>query len=397
MQFRLTVVQGREVPRIVVLESDSQEAATKRAAGEGYTVLSAQRLSFKFGGRVGRNPTAQGLNTLVFIEQMRDLLLAGLSTIEAVGALRRGARGQSGVVIGDLERRLQEGKRLSEVFAAQSAFPPLLVALVSASELTSDLPQALSRFLEHERRVADVRHRVVSVSIYPALLIGIGGAVLLFLLLYVMPRFARVFEGMTGELPWSAQAMLTWSHVLRDHGVWLWLGVGALLSIVAAALASPSIRMSAMRRVLAWRPLRSRLKTYYLARWYRATGMLVQGGIPLLQALALANAVLPMSMRASGALVERGVQEGLTPSAAHVRADMATPVAEQLMLAGERTGDLGTVLARIAHFHESEVSHDIEKVMRGLEPLVMVLIGLGVGVIVVLMYMPIFELASAIR
>jgi general secretion pathway protein F len=76
---------------------------------------------------------------------------------------------------------------------------------------------------------------------------------------------------------------------------------------------------------------------------------------------------------------------------------MATPVAEQLLLAGERTGDLGTVLSRIALFHESEVGRALERAMRALEPIVMVLVGLGVGILVVLMYMPVFELASAVQ
>jgi general secretion pathway protein F len=144
-------------------------------------------------------------------------------------------------------------------------------------------------------------------------------------------------------------------------------------------------------------PLRDRLRTYFLARWYRATGMLVEGGIPLASSLVLANGLLPVGMRAGGDLVEQGVRQGLSPSQAHVRGGMATPVAEQLLLAGERTGDLGAVLSRIAHFHEAEVSRSLEQTMRALEPLVMVLIGLGVGIVVVLMYLPIFELASAIQ
>lgn len=86
------------------------------------------------------------------------------------------------------------------------------VKLVQASELTSDLPQTLTRFLEHQQRVSEVRHRLSSTAIYPLLLIGVGGLVMGFVLLYVMPRFARVFEGMSGELPWSARAMVTWSE-----------------------------------------------------------------------------------------------------------------------------------------------------------------------------------------
>ena len=316
---------------------------------------------------------------------MRDLLVAGLSVIEALDALRRGARAGAVSVIERLERQLQEGKTLSDAFAADPVFPALLVALVRASELTSDLPQTLTRFLEHEQRIAEVRHRIVSTSVYPLLLIGVGGLVMLFLLFYVMPRFARVFEGMTGELPWSARAMLAWAQTLRAHGAWLLSGVVVTVLGLGSVLSSPAIRAAILRRVLAWTPLRERLNIYFLARWYRATGMLVQGGIPLPQSLQLSNRLLPLALQASGRAVEQGVREGLAPSTAHARAGMATPVAEQLMLAGERTGDLGTVLTRIAQFHESEVSRNLERTMRALEPVVMVLIGLGVGVVVVLM------------
>ena len=152
-----------------------------------------------------------------------------------------------------------------------------------------------------------------------------------------------------------------------------------------------------MQRLWSWSPLQARMRTYFLARWYRATGMLVMGGIPFPEALRLSNALLPLGLQAAGHDVELAVRDGLTPSAAHARAGMATPVAEQLMIAGERTGDLGSVLTRIAQFHESDVSRTLERTMRALEPLVMVFIGLGVGVVVVLMYMPIFELASAIQ
>jgi general secretion pathway protein F len=220
---------------------------------------------------------------------------------------------------------------------------------------------------------------------------------LLFLLFYVMPRFARVFEGMSGELPWSARAMVNWAHLLRAHASW-WLG-GLLVAGAAifALASSTALRAALLQRALLWAPLHARLQTYFLARWYRATGMLVQGGIALSQALPLADGVLPGGMQARGLAVRQAVHDGLSPSAAYARAGMATPVAEQLLLAGERTGDLGTVLTRIAQFHESEVSRTLERGMRALEPIVMVLVGLGVGLIVVLMYMPIFELASAVQ
>jgi general secretion pathway protein F len=398
MRVQLNVVQGRGAPRTIAIDAANVEAARQQATGQGYSVLSVHAASFAWRPRMPSRASAGTLDVVIFIEQLRDLLVAGLSVVEALDALRRGARGASEAVIERLQRQLQEGKTFSDALAADSlVFPALLVALVRASEHTSDLPQTLGRFLEHERRVAEVRHRIVSTSIYPMLLVGVGGLVLLFLLFYVMPRFARVFEGMTGELPWSAKAMLAWSQTLHAHGT-LWAGLmAAPVLAFAVAVGLPTARTAVLRRALDWAPLRERLNTYFLARWYRATGMLVLGGIPLPQSLQLTHGLLPLALQGNAAQVEQGVREGLAPSAAHVRAGMATPVAEQLLLAGERTGDLGAVLTRIAHFHEAEVSRNLERTMRALEPIVMVLIGLGVGVVVVLMYMPIFELASAIQ
>lgn len=394
--MQLTVAQGRGAPKQIVLEASSLAQARAVAMQQGYAVLSSRQLALHGGWR----PSARGrmaFDVPVFVEQLRDLLNAGLSVIEALEALRRGAKAESTAVIRQLEQQLREGKTLSDALAVDEIFPPLLVALVRASELTSDLPQSLSRFLDHEQRVAELRHRLSSTAIYPALLMGVGGLVLLFLLFYVMPRFARVFEGMTGELPWSARAMVAWSQMLGGHGAWLVGLMCAVLVGMAASMASPSVRARGLRMLMAWAPLRERLRTYFLSRWYRTTGMLVEGGIPFPQALQLANGLLPEALRQGGASVLQSVNQGLSPSAAHVKAGMATPIAEQLMLAGERTGDLGGVLTRIAQFHDAEVSRSLERGMRALEPVVMVLIGVGVGVVVVLMYMPIFELASAIQ
>lgn len=397
MRVQLSVAQGKGVPHRIELEAVSLAEARQQAVSQGYAVLSCRPAGMSLALLTAPRRSGKPLDVAVFIEQLRDLLVAGLSVIESLEALRRGTKGASAGAIERLERQLREGKTLSDALATDAVFPPLLVALVRASELTSDLPQTLSRFLEHEQRVTEVRHRLVSTAIYPALLIGVGSLVLLFLLFYVMPRFARVFEGMTGDLPWSARAMVAWSQALAAHGAW-WLGGLLVIGLAfVGALSSPTLRTRLIQRLLAWGPLHERLTTYFLSRWYRATGMLVQGGIPLPQALSLSNGLLPASLRAGGQAVVQAVNDGLPPSAAHVRAGMATPIAEQLMLAGERTGDLGGVLTRIAHFHESEVSRTLERTMRALEPVVMVFIGLGVGLVVVLMYLPIFELAAAIQ
>ena len=398
MRIRLDVVHGRGAPQTIELEAPTLDEARAQVLRQGYTVLALRRAGIALPSLFASSPTGTArFDVVVFVEQLRDLLGAGLSVIEALGTLQHAADARGRPVLESLIARLRGGERLSQALAAEERFPSLLVALVRASELTSDLPQALTRFLEHEQRVAELRHRIAAVAIYPLLLTGVGMAVLLFLLLYVMPRFARVFEGMNGPLPWSARAMTWWAQWLAGHGPWL-LGLATLLAIALAAVAtSPSTRARALQRLLRWSPLRERLRTYFLARWYRATGMLVVGGIPLPEALALSNSLLPFGLQPGGTATERALRDGLSPAQGYARAGMATPVAEQLLRAGERTGDLGAVLTRIAQFHDAEVARTLERGMRTLEPLVMVLIGVGVGTVVVLMYMPIFELAAAIQ
>jgi len=398
MRVRLDVVRGRSAPHAMELEASSLDEARVRAQAQGFTVLAIETQGFHWRTALslpsGRAPR---FDTTVFVEQLRDLLGAGLSLIEALGPLEQAATDDQRLVLRALIQRLRGGERLSDAFAAEPQFSSLLVALVRASELTSDLPQALTRYLEHERRVTELRHRLSSVAIYPLLLTGVGSAVLIFLLLYVMPRFARVFESMTGELPWSARAMVWWAQWLHAHGVALTIVTGLCIVAAVAAIASPASRGRLQQRLFQWSPLRSRLRTYFLSRWYRATGMLVEGGIPLPEALALSNELLPQGLRSSGRAAERALRDGHSPAEAFVSAGMDTPVAEQLMRAGERTGGMGAVLTRVAQFHEAEVARSLERGMRALEPIVMVLIGVGVGTVVVLMYMPIFELASAIQ
>lgn len=396
MRYRVHVVVGRGAPTELQLDAASEATARSLAEQQGYSVL-ALRPAATVDRYWPLRHLAPRVDVDILVEQLRDLLNAGLSVIEALQTLLIGAAVDHRPVLERLVDRLRSGEALSTALSGEISMPALLVALVQASEHTSDLPQALSRYLDHQRRVADLRHRITSVAIYPAVLLAVGMGVLGFLMLYVMPRFARIFDGMGGDLPWSARAMMAWAQWLAVHGEWLMVALGAAVLGSVVLASSARARTLATQALLAWHPLRTRLRTYHLARWYRATGLLLEGGIPMAHALQLAHSVLPGVLRPGGAAAERAVRDGLSPSQAYARADMATPVAEQLMRAAERSGEMGAALGRIAQFHEAEVTRTLERTMRAFEPVVMVLIGLAVGAVVVLMYLPIFELASALQ
>lgn len=399
MEFRLNVVRGRAAPKRLVVEAPTLNDAKDLAVQQGFTVLSATavrplgRLSSLIRSDVS---VFERRELTIFVEQLYALLQAGLSVIESLETLQKGTKGKAGETIGHIIDQLRQGKTFSESLAQQGNLPALLIAMVKSSELTSDLPKALSRFLDHQQRTEQVRHQITSVSLYPLLLMAVGGSVILFLLFYVMPRFARVFESMN-NLPWSAQAMVTWGHLLKAHGALIGLGVLGLPAVLLGAWLVPANRVAMMKALLRSTVISKHLRIYFLARWYRTIGMLVEGGIPLPQAVTLAGQVLPDALRERGLHVVLEMQQGQSPSIAFSRANMSTPASESLLLAGERSGDVGIMLRRAAEFHENEVARSIERTMKIIEPLVMTFIGVGVGTVVILMYMPIFELASAIQ
>jgi general secretion pathway protein F len=139
------------------------------------------------------------------------------------------------------------------------------------------------------------------------------------------------------------------------------------------------------------------MKVYQLARLYRTAGMLLRAGIPALRALEMAEDLLSAHLRPPLAQARRLIEHGKPMSAALAAAGLATPVASRMMAVGERGGDMGRMFGEIARFHDDEVARAIEWFTRAFEPALMTVLGLAVGLVVVLMYMPIFELAGSIR
>jgi general secretion pathway protein F len=139
------------------------------------------------------------------------------------------------------------------------------------------------------------------------------------------------------------------------------------------------------------------MKVYQLARLYRTVGMLLRAGIPVVRSLDMGRDLLAAHLRPHLAQARRLIEEGRLMSAAFMAAGLATPVAARMMAVGERTGDMGEMMGRIARFHDEEISRNIDWFARIFEPVLMAVLGLAVGGIVVVMYMPIFELAGSIQ
>jgi general secretion pathway protein F len=333
----------------------------------------------------------------VLCVELSRLLRAGLTLPEAVETQAGRVEGRARVVYTDLQARLLEGKRLSEAMRLADAFPPVLVAAVRASERSGRVPEALEEFARYDAALRELRRKMINAAIYPSLVVGFGFLVSLFLLGYVVPRFALIFSERVAQTSQATSVLIKLGQVINSHP---WSAVGSLMAAVvsiAMLAANPSVRgglVSVMERL---RPIERWLRTLQLARITHSMAMLLKNGFPVPEAMGLASALaLRPDVMAAIEQATGSIEAGQSTSVAWSGAGLADPYATRILQAGERTGNLAACFDTLAQTYRLDVETALERASRILEPLLLVIVAALIGLIVVLMYMPIFDLASSV-
>jgi general secretion pathway protein F len=326
------------------------------------------------------------------------MLAAGLSLMDSLKTLRERAVASTGQALDELTTRLTQGESLSQGMQSCGSFRPALLACVRASELTGDLADSLQRYAGNASRLRVLRSRMVSALVYPALLVSVAGAVVVFLLVYVVPRFALVLESSGRDMPAMSRVLIGVGRTLNavPNEAWLALGGLALWGVFAVVQAARERRLEAMLGAIAARVpgVRDIVRAFGHSQFARSGAMLVRSGVPVLKAMAMCRDLLVGADR-------MGLDRALAVSSAG--APLAGALHDQglvdtlglrVLRVAEQTGALETALERLADVHDQALERTLERVGRLIEPVLMLGIGVVVGGIVVLMYMPIFQLAA---
>ncbi len=396
MRYEIMALRGAEGVQALTLDAASESDAREQIQTLGYTFLSAKpKTSFL---QTLPLPKA-GFPLILFNQELLALLSAGLALVESIETLaEKEHKVETRKILEQIVERLYEGNTLS--FALQQFpehFPSLYIASIKASEKTGDIPEALARFIAYQSQLDLVKRHVISASIYPLLLMFVGLLVTFFLMVYVVPRFSRVYADVSAQLPLFSRLLMRWGQLLEMHaGLISVVAISTLVALVFVLTRPSSKRWMAQSL---WRipALGDRLRIYQLARFYRALGMLLRGGVAIIPALQMVAELLQTGMRSNLANATASIREGMSISHAMENNQLSTPVAGRMLRVGERTGQMGEMMERIAAFHDEETTRWVERFTKLFEPLLMVFIGLMVGCIVVLMYLPIFELAGSIQ
>ena len=369
------------------------ETLAQRFEAVGGVVLSTQPV------RAARARGDATLDVGWWCRELRTLVSAGMTVVEALETVSAQSLGQARArANSELLTKLHEGKALSIAMREVGVFPSVLVAGVTASERTSGLVEALDEYLRYDDMLQRLRKQVVSAAIYPAVVVALGTLIVLVLLLYVVPRFSQMYRDLHGPMSVTTRLLVSLSGALSAHGAAIAVGAASLVTALVLAWRRGMAQGAIVAIAARIEPLQRQIDQYRLAKLYQSLALMFRGGYPLDEALAQCatlglGARMDEGIRGAGLALARGTRI----SAALGDAGLSDTVAGRLLTVGERTGNFDRVLQTIAERHASMFTTFVERTTRIVEPILLLLVALVVGGVVVMMYMPVFDIASSLN
>ena len=393
MEIQLEVLGVDDQRRELKVSADSTAHAIRQATERGLRVLSVVENQPEAPVRVGAR-----FDALLFSQELIALLEAGLNVSAAIAVLKKKAiRPGDRRVIEALLLDIEQGKTLSEAMARfPQHFPTVYIATVKANEASGSIASALTRYVSYQSIVDALKRRVVTASIYPLVLLAVGAAVSLFLIGYVVPKFSAVYDSSGRDIPLLSEILIAIGGWINRNSLLFFALALSLMTCAVYMAVNVEIRGRAMQYVVALPGVRSRAREFRLARLYRTIGLLVSSGVSLPKAIEMSQSLMIGAEQTALRNVRRALDEGKPLSVALRSQNLSTPIADSLLSVGEQGGRLGEMLERTARFHDEEFARRIDMSTRLIEPALMIVIGLVIGSIVVLMYMPIFDLAGSL-
>ncbi len=383
-----------------VADAQSEREARDRLTQQGFLVYSItpKDLSARFTGSSGKK-TVDLEKFLIFNQQFVTLIRAGLPILKSLDLLAdRLTDEKLGRYIQAVRKEVRTGTILSDAFEKQGVFPPVYVTSVLAGEKSGSLVEVLDRYVTYQKLTLAVRKKLLVSLLYPCILIVLVISLIFFLVTYVVPNFAELYNSMQAKLPLPTQILIAVGTTARTYVV---AGVGTLAA-TAVLLYFWSKRDSSrefLDRLQMRLPVIGEVWTkYQVAQLSRVLGTLLVGGIPLVSALETAG-------RSMGTVVLRkaldstavSVREGRPLSESLAKTGIVPDLAVDMMEVGESTGALPAMLSSVAEFYDEDVATRMAALLSLIEPAIMIFMGIFVAFVLVSLYLPIFSLADTIR
>jgi len=384
------------------VEADSERQALVQLKGKGLMPRevieagAAESASAAFSFKRGVSTADLSL----FTRRLATLVASSVPLFEAMGSLyEQEESGKLKQVLARVRERIAEGASLSRAFAAEpNVFGESYVSMVAAGEAGGALDAVLERLADFLEEQEEVRSRVTSALAYPLLMVLVGGGVMIFLLTVVIPKIVVIFEDSKAALPLITVMLIKLSHFLRG---WWWIPAGMAIAAVPLyrkAMLRDSFRLKRDGLLLRLPLAGGMLQRLILSRFARVLGLLLSSGVPIIRALEITSEVLVnrvYRLFLQGVMEE--VAQGGSLSGSLKKSPLFPPLLVHLAGVGEKGGTLESMLLKAGIAYEREFSTRLTRLMGLMEPLLVLGMGLAVGIVVMAVLLPIFEMNQLIK
>ena len=382
---------------VSVIEVDASSVAEVIAQVKGRRL---EVISVKAASSLPKLPSlfSTHFSLTLFSEELLALLEAGMTQVEAIETITEEAQGSTLLLLEAIVGLLYEGKSLSMALERFPAvFPKLYVELIRSSEKTGNVGDSLKQYIKYQYQIGEIRKKIINASVYPVVLVIAGSLVTMFLLFYVVPKFSTIYHDIGRDLPFLSRLLMNWGEYLNEHAGTVAAGLAAVLGALIFSLSRQSVRAWIGARIRQIPTVGNQYKIYQLALLYRTVGMLLAGGVHVVSAMEMVSGLLQPDTREKLLKARANIREGVPVSDSMNKFDLTTPIGLKLLRVGERTGRLDDMCEHIAHFYDEDTARWVDWFTRLFEPILMAVIGTVIGLIVVMMYFPIFELAGSLQ
>jgi len=389
--------RGRLVQQVETGYSEAE--VRERFVQQGFLVYWVKPKGILTGGKIRRRKRVKPSTFLVFNQQFLTLLKAGLPILASLDLLikrQKDAYFQS--LLQNVRERVKGGELLSEAFAAQYVFPKIYTTTLMAGEKSGNMDEVLNRYIGFQRLTLTFKKKLLVSLVYPALLVSVVLIMLVFLVTYVVPQFAKLYQDLNAQLPAITLFMLDVGTHAQKYG---WVAGATLVVLVFLIWRWKATDRGAEqvdRALLSLPVVGDIMLKHQVATFSRMLSTLLAGGMPLVPCLETAGASMSSRKILNGvrdAAVR--VREGQTLAGSLEEQKMFPELSVEMIEVGESTGALPAMLNSVAEFYEEDVQTALGAAMALIEPVILIVMAVFVGGILISLYLPIFSLGSIIH
>lgn len=390
---------GTSDGKIMLKEFDaiSPDMLRQSLEEQGYVVFELRKkpLQFLMDSGIGSKKITNK-DLLLFNQELLVLLKAGLPIIQALDTILESGTGKLSEILAAIREDVKGGVAFSAAFEKYPrVFPRLYIASIQAGERTGDLPQTLRRYIAFLKRTEGFKGKIIASLFYPVILIGVASIAITVLLIYVVPTFSQIYTDSGASLPMPTQMLINFTGFLKRY---LLLFIGAAvagLTLFRRWSETPSGRYTVDSMKIGIPFIGGIFTRYAVSSFTRTLGTVLGSGIPIIEALRMSvgtlnNKVLERGMLAAVVRVE----EGSRLSTALESMKLMPPLALRMLSVGESTGAMEEMLGDISDYFEEDIERSLHVLSTAVEPAIMIVMGMVIGVIIVAMYLPIFKIAQ---